>query len=239
MRVYSGDVDCLERDILRLHDGEEIPTDALLCGTGWVPSLQFFSQAQCQELGLPHLLDEVSIDEKSRWTVLEEEADSEVIATFPQLANPPVHFHNYSKHTPYRLYRQIVPLAESSGATHDRSIVFIGQLEVGNYFPAVECQSLWAIAYLDGKLSLPGKEKQEREVALFRAWCRRRYLSKGESGTNMTFELIGYTDTLLRDLSLTSHRRGWFKDLFAPFFARNFSKLGDEFSKRFGYTKAD
>lgn len=237
VRIYCGDVRGLEKDnILRLETGEEIPSDVILCGTGWVPSLQFFSENQCREFGLPHLIAQESIDQKTRWADLEAEADLKVLATFPQLASPPPHYQKPAVHTPYRLYRHIVPLDESGSAIEDRSIVFIGQIEVGNYFPSAECQSLWAIAYLDGKLILPSKEEQEKEVALFTSWCRRRYLSNGEDGNNMTFELIGYLDTLLQDLGLSSHRKGWFKDLFSPCWARDFAGLEAEFMKRYGYT---
>lgn len=230
------DVDYLEKDVLCLKSGEKLPTDALLCGTGWQLSLQFFSEEQCRELGLPHLSDQESPEEKSRWTALEAEADAKVLATFPQLANPPPHYHKPSTQTPYRLYRHIVPLSESGNAPEDRSIVFIGQIGVGNYFPSVECQSIWATAYLDGRLSLPKVEEQEKDVALFTTWCRRRYLSSGEEGNNMTFELIGYCDTLLKDLGLRSHRKGWFKDLFAPTWAKDFGGLKAEFMEKYGYT---
>jgi dimethylaniline monooxygenase (N-oxide forming) len=137
----------------------------------------------------------------------------------------------------------MVPLSESGNATatttttttQDRSIVFIGHIDVGNYFPVVECQAMWATAYLDGKLQVPAVEEQEKDVALFTTWCRRRYLSHGDEGNNMTFELVGYADTLLRDLGLCSNRKGWFKDLFYPIWARDFRSLKAEFMKKFGY----
>lgn len=105
---------------------------------------------------------------------------------------------------------------------------------MGDYFPVVQCQSMWATAYLDGKLALPSSQEQQKEVALFAAWNSRRYLSSGDEGNNMTFELVGYCDSLLQDLGLKSHRRGWFKDLFAPFVASNFAGLKDEYSKKYG-----
>lgn len=203
VQIISGDISHLEEGFICLESGERIPSDVILCGTGWVPSLQFFTETQCRELGLPH---PVGVEE-TQWKALGTEADAKVFATFPQLKSSPEHYHTPVTHTPYRLYRHIAPIWESGKGVEDRSIVFIGQVGVGNYFPSVECQALWATAYLDGRLALPGKEEQEREVALFTAWCRRRYLSKGDEGNNMTFELIGYIDTLLGDLGLTSHRK--------------------------------
>lgn len=181
---------------------------------------------------MPHLDHQNSAE--AHWVDLESKADRKVLTTFPQLASPPEVYLKPATHTPYRLYRNITPISESS-TTEDRSIVFIGQVGVGNYFPTVECQSLWATAYLDGKLVLPTKEEQEEEVALFTTWCKRRYLSSGIEGNNMTFELIGYTDTLLKDLGLNSHRKGWFKDLFSPLWARDFAGLEPEFIQKYGY----
>ncbi|ESZ96876.1 putative dimethylaniline monooxygenase [Sclerotinia borealis F-4128] len=236
VRIFVGDIDGLEDNALRLKTGEKIPSDVILCGTGWVPSLQFFPQTQCQELGLPRILDDDAKVENAHWAKVETEADLKVLATFPQLGNPPEHYHKPPSHTPYRLYRHIAPISESSKDKDDRSIVFLGQIGVANYFPSLECQALWAMAYLDGKLNLPSKEEQEKDVALFTTWYRRRYLSSGEEGNNnMTFEVFGYMDTLLNDLGLTSHRKGWFKDLFAPLWEKDLAGLNAEFSKKFGY----
>lgn len=76
------------------------------------------------------------------------------------LSQPPV-FLKPPTQTPYRLYRQIVPLSESGDVKKDHSLVFIGHVGIGNDFPVVECQSMWAAAYLDGKLELPTMVEQE------------------------------------------------------------------------------
>lgn len=228
VRIYTGDVDKLEKGMLKLKSGEKIPTDALLCGTGWVPSLQFFSPEQLKQLNLPHDRQDESMEEANHWKVLESAADQQVVTTFPFLGNPPPHYQRSTKATPYRLYKNIVPISDN-----DQSIVFIGQVCVGNYFPIVQCQAMWAAAYLDRKFVLPSKEEQEKEVSLFTTWCSRRYLSRGVEGHNMTFEAIAYSDGLLEQLSLRSHRKGWFKDLFVPFKATNFAGLKDEYIERY------
>lgn len=51
----------------------------------------------------------------------------------------------------------------------------------------------------------------------------------------MTFELIGYTDGLLKDMGLRSHRKGSFKDIFFPIWARDFRGLKAEFMDKYGY----
>ena len=93
---------------------------------------------------------------------------------------------------------------------------------------------MWATAYLDRRLTLPSLEIRREEVALFTSWCRRRYLNNGEKGNWMTFELIGYTDQLLEQLGFTSHRKGWFRDLFEPCVASDLVGLKDEYMNKYG-----
>jgi len=98
--VYCGDIDCLEKGLVRLKNGETIASDAIISGPGWVPSLQFFSEEQCRELGLPHLrLEEIS-KEYTYWAQLESEAGKKVLSTFLQLADPPPHYQRPDISTP-------------------------------------------------------------------------------------------------------------------------------------------
>jgi hypothetical protein len=196
--------------------------------------LQFFSQDFRKELGLPHLHSSESEEEQSHWKHLANAADKKVVSSFPQLAKPPPHYQKPATSTPYRLYKLIAPMSKACDVAQNRSIVFIGHIGVGNYFPAVECQAMWATAYMDGKLAVPPWEEQEQEIALFTAWNRRRYLSSGIEGNNMTFELIGYTDSLLKHLGLSSHRKGFLKDLFVPCKASDFARLKDEYIHKYG-----
>jgi dimethylaniline monooxygenase (N-oxide forming) len=83
-------------------------------------------------------------------------------------------------------------------------------------------------------LLLPSKEEQQKEVARFTTWCRRRYLMKGDKGNNMTFELIGYTDGLLSTLGLKSHQKGWFKGMFGSLVATDFAGLKNEYIEKYG-----
>ncbi|KAF7952365.1 uncharacterized protein EAE97_001862 [Botrytis byssoidea] len=233
VRIYCADIASIEEHKILLKDGNAVPADAILCGTGWVPSLQFFTEDQKKSLGLPHLPSSEHEEHQDHWKQLTSEADQKVVSRFPQLANLPPHYRRPVTHTPYRLYKHVARFPTSDSEIDGNSIVFIGQVSVGDYFPVVQCQSMWATAYLDGKLVLPPSQEQQKEVALFTAWNSRRYLSSGDEGINMTFELVGYCDSLLQDLGLISHRRGWFKDLFAPFVASNFAGLKDEYLKKY------
>lgn len=216
---------------MRLKSGEEVPTDVLLLGTGWVPSLNFFDPDTLARLDLPHDPATEPAESSEKWARLEKEADQKVVDTFPQLANPPAeYFKKPNPTTPYRLYNGMAPLVDAE----DRSIVFIGHVLVANYFRVTEVQAVWATAYLDNKLDLPGLEEREKEVALFTAWCRRRYLSNGEKGNHMVFEMMGYTDKLLEELGLRSHRRGWFWHWFGPGTMADLRGVGEEYVKKYG-----
>lgn len=62
----------------------------------------------------------------------------------------------------------------------DNSIVFLGQVGAAQSFKIAETQSIWAAAYLTGKLRLPSVDEMEMDIALTNVWRRRRYLSAGE-----------------------------------------------------------
>lgn len=75
----------------------------------------------------------------------------------------------------------------------------------------------------------------ERDVALKLAWCRKRYLSKGKLGNWLYYDLVAYTDTLLEDMGLESHRRqgGWWwwwfgGDFWKPCVAADLAGLMEE-----------
>ena len=70
-------------------------------------------------------------------------------------------------------------------------------------------------------------------MALLTVWCRCGYLNNGEGGNWMTFELVGYTNRLLEQLGLKSHRKEWFKDLFKPCKASDFRGLREEHLEKY------
>jgi dimethylaniline monooxygenase (N-oxide forming) len=161
------------------------------------------------------------------WTQLEKEADKKVVARFPQLGNPPPYYKKPVLNTPYRLYKTIAPL-------HDNTIAFIGHVLITDYFRTAQAQAIWATAYLDNRLELPSLEERQKEVALFNAWSKRRYLNNGNTGIWMVFEFTGYTDGLLGQVGLSSHRRGWISDFFGPNKARDMRGIKDEYVRKFG-----
>lgn len=50
----------------------------------------------------------------------------------------------------------------------------------------------------------------------------------------MVFEFTGYTDGLLGQVGLSSHRRGWISDFFGPNKTRDMKGIKDEYVRKFG-----
>jgi hypothetical protein len=111
-------VEYLDEGVVHLKGGDDIKSDAILCGTGWKPDIQFFDEEAKIQLGLPHDPEVESITSREKWARLDAEADKRVLVELPLLAKPPPHQHKQAQCTPYRLYRGMIPI-------HDDSIVFI------------------------------------------------------------------------------------------------------------------
>lgn len=220
--IHRDEVKLLTENAVLMEDGGKILCDAIVCGTGWVPSLQFFDNAQLLNLGLPTMPQEESNTELERWDKLFQEADKEICLKFPLLANPPKHPHQQPSTTTYRLYQGMAPVEDSS-------ILFINHLNTGNMLMCAEAQSLWAVAYFDKKLTLPAKKDIERNIATWVAFSRRRYLSNGELENAINFETITYVDALLKEMGLSAHEKGWWKQWFEPFRPSDLGKAWTEY----------
>ena len=210
--------------------------DVLVYCTGWTPLSPLYAPSMASELGLPVPIADADPATECRWKELEDLKDTEILSRFPTLAHPPAYRKSKPTHTPFRLHRAMVPLDDIS----DHSVVFLGKMVVGNNFRAAEVQALWAVAYLDENLHDPtfgpGHRKGERrarleeDIAKTVAWCRRRYLNKGELGSWFYFDMVDYTDMLLAELGLSSHKRkGWPRNIFAPCCAEDLRNLVDEY----------
>ena len=184
----------------------------VLCGTGWERGTvsELFDAKLVQRLGLPFPKDEESPESASKWEKLVLDADEMVMKRFPILANPPPHHHVYAPQTPFRLDRGIAPLT-------DDTIAFMNFVTAGNKLFCAEVQAMWAVAFLDKAIALPSLEEREKRIALWIAWNKRRYLSKGELGSFAAFDTMPYADTLLNDWAEGTKRSNWGSYYFKPY----------------------
>lgn len=231
--VYREDIECVSGRKVRLADQNRtcLPADVIIFATGWDTQSSFshFDEATSSRLGLPVLKCSQHQEDAAGWADLDYRAESRILHRFPILAHPPPHHNTPSTLSPFRLYKGMLPIS-------DHSIVFLGKIMLGNHFRAAEVQALWALAVFDGTLNLPSEEVMRTSIAETVAWCKRRYLSKGQLGNWFWFDMVPYTDLLLQQLGLRSHRkrRGWFGlgDLWAPCFAEDLRGLIVEYENR-------
>lgn len=225
--VHRDQIRSLDKNIVRLEGGGELECDAIVCGTGWNPSLQFFETEQLVELGLPTPLEDEPSDISQHWENLLRDADQVICSKFPLLANPPKHTHQKIDTTTYRLYQGMAPV-------QDDSILFMNHLGTGNKLLVAEAQALWAVAYFDKQMTLPSRHDMEKIIAEWIAFSRRRYLSNGELGNAINFESITYTDRLLEEMDLLAHKKGWLKHWFEPFRPCDLGKAWAEYLQKHG-----
>ncbi len=236
VHVYRQSIDHLSADSITLNayeasrsNSHSLPLEVLIMCTGWLPYSQLFPPPVALGFGLPTAVAELTPQETAGWVTLEERGDRNILARFPLLRHPPAHFKAEPSYTPCRLYKAMAPVAD----IENHSIIFLGKLVVGNNFRVAEIQALWAVAYLDGNIRLQ-RQGMELEIGETVAWCRRRYLCKGDLGSWFYFDTLDYTDMLLEQLGLRSHRsRGWLKNLFGPCKAADLESLVDEYVKAY------
>ena len=228
--VYRNNIVSMKQRTIVLDNGSEITADILFCGTGWESAYSFLSPEDNALLGLPHSPDDDSREESERWKKLLQIADQRVLREHPQLAHPPEYKEPRTSTTTARLYNCIAPLQNSS-------IIFLGRALLSNSFRTAEAQAIWATAFLDGSFKIPPLDQARKEVAYMNAFSKRRYPSHGAAGDCIFFELVSYTDKLMRDIGLTSHRKGWFwcSDLWEPCLASDFKDIPAEYRRKFGF----
>lgn len=227
MHIHRDELKTLEKDLVRLKSGEELPCDAIVCGTGWKPSLQFFDNEQLSDLGLPVPLEHEPPEIMRHWKTLCDAADEDIHSRFPLLAHPPDHPHHEPETTTCRLYQGMAPL-------NDKSILFMNHVNTGNKILVAEAQALWSVAHFDEHIALPSREVMERRVATWVAFSRRRYLSSGVLGNGINFESVTYADALLEEMGLAAHKKGWWRHWFEPFGPGDLGKAWGEYLGRYG-----
>jgi dimethylaniline monooxygenase (N-oxide forming) len=230
VQVYRGDVRHLEKDTVVLEDGTKVRTDVLLCATGWKQQHPYFDADDAARIGLPIKPKEKELvqEEWQHWSKLDEEADRKVLARWPYLASVP-QFRTYKvTTTPYRLYKNVIP-------PNDPSIAFLGLEYVPNSYHVAAVQAIYAIAILDGCLQLPPQAEMEKDIAFIDRWCARRYPVHGWQGNVLDYEMLSYTDHLLEEMGLSSHRprTSWWRDLTDPCLASDYAGLVDEYRKKY------
>lgn len=252
VKIHIGDIDHLSANTVHLSNGENVPTTALICSTGWkaTPNIQFLPEGIDKTLGFPWAQDPID-------SAILNKATEEILHTFPKLADQPQpnpKFQSLSATAaastphPYRLYRFMVP----TGLVKDRSIAFLGVTMTINTALLAQTQALWATAYLSDRLPLststsipcPSSLNPEElkipeqsslelewETALHTEFGKYRYPAGfGRRNPDFVFDAVPYVDMLLRDLGLNVERgrEGIWQTCFVPYGMEDYTGLVKE-----------
>ncbi|KAK5052640.1 hypothetical protein LTR84_002505 [Exophiala bonariae] len=240
IKVHIADISELGDHEIHLSNNSIIPSDVLICSTGWRhrPAIEFLPKGIEFSLGIP--TSSSNPDPQSVAKV-----DAELMERFPALRKQPTLNSRYkpmggvkpseSLAEPYRLYRFMVPPT----LYEERSIAFAGIVQSISTVYIAMAQALWVTAYFDGfKPSLlvacKSEEDQKKKIkwdtllhTQYGKWrCPGGY---GSRFPDFVYDGIPYLDLLLRDLELKNKRKSslW-KELFEPYLTTDYAGLVDE-----------
>ncbi|EMD64005.1 hypothetical protein GGP41_006464 [Bipolaris sorokiniana] len=222
VRVHIADISKLDGKTVHLTDGEQIPTDVLICATGWKKDVPFtFSNLPQGGIGLAQ-----SGQEKAE---LIEKTNREILEMFPGLKHQPVLRYKRKDDDLYRMYRFMVPPA----LVNQRNLVFAGMVSTTSTALFASTQGLWISAFFDGKLARVASTEQEiaAEVLKHTQWGRYRFpCGYGDSIPDFTFESMPYIDMLLNDVGIETHRkRNQIAEIFEPYKPWDYKGLAKEY----------
>ena len=121
----------------------------------------------------------------------------------------------------FTLYRHILP----PGAPR---LGFIGYASsIGNTVTSEVCAH-WLAAAFQGEIELPARETMHAEIEKVKAWSAEVF-PRAEDGHLIAVHFIAFTDQLLRDMGVSTHRAG---NIVAEYFGRchaeRFAGIGAE-----------
>lgn len=232
VKVHISDIANLSSKTVNLSNGSSLPADALICSTGWhhTPPFKFLPTGLEAELGLPHL-------SSSFPTTLIEEADKQILNTFPRLRDQPAPNPKAKSLStkpseeslqPYRLHRFIAPLSTLT----QHNIAFAGSLMSLSTTMIAQTQALWITAYFGNMLRAQPSPSAETtyETVLHSRFGRWRYPEGfGARFPDFAFDALPYVDLLLSDLGLNRWRKGGVKEVIEAYGPEDYRGLVGEF----------
>ncbi|KUJ18470.1 FAD/NAD(P)-binding domain-containing protein [Mollisia scopiformis] len=229
LKVHRASITSMRESNIALSNGEILNSDTVVFATGWDNKSELFDPADCLKLGIT--TDSTNEDEVTMkyWQTLGDKAEKYVVDLLPVLKNPPPHFTRPVPHTPYRLYRYILP--PSLAAQDDRSLVFLGLVTSVQTSIYAEVSALWGIGWMEGLLNVTkSKDEMDYDIAKVNAWSERRYLSRGRQRQIASVEIQDITDILMKGMGLKVYRKSNFlSETFVPIRAQDYRGIVREF----------
>ena len=261
IHVHRASISSFSSSSVSLSDGHCLPSDGVVFATAWKTNqTAIFSSSLLPDLGFPFALSKQTSEQCKHWNALDANADGQVRATFPMLADPPPEVVEYDRAhakpatlTPFRLFRHIAP--PNLAARGDRSLIVLGCL-INTAVPIYAViSSLWGVAYLENLPFAPSTaatlhniHEMEENISLVDAWVLLRSRDRAAPYLDGSAEIQGFTDLLVEDLGLRSGRKrfaagkdgnkglfgvkAWFREWFYPYFAKDYKGLVQEYRTR-------
>lgn len=234
VKVFLADVDELGEGVVRLSDGTELVTDAVVCATGWKarPPIKFSPEGMDAELGLPSNATQMFSQKDIA------AADAEVLSRFPKLREQPktpIPGGDTSADDttqPFTLYRFMAP---PKHMLEGNDIAFAGMITTISTPLCAYLQALWITAYLSNSLSrLPSSTLEAGKTALLHSrFGRWRYAcGYGARFPDFVFDAVPYLDMLMRDLGIKEKRKGgWMSEIFEAYGPEDYKGVVGEWSE--------
>ena len=199
--LHSGNL-TIVRDVVaatttggvRLGSGSCVGTDYLIMCTGWGDHFSFFDRQQKAVIGLPvyGVHDQGHHPDAIDWAPYDREADRLVDQQLPFLSKPPAlaraNLVDPADQKHWRLYRRIAPVSMADKG--DNSLIVLGQIHTIQSPLVFEMSAFWGTLYLLGHVVTPNLDTMAKEVALWNAWTRKRYLLQGKKHPYSIYDFI-------------------------------------------------
>jgi hypothetical protein len=229
----------LSSNKVNLSNGESLQADALVCCTGWKhkSSIQF----------LPAEVSELQPEESKQMVLDIKKAETEIASQLKYLKHLPRRTSNgptlksqpadvLSSSDPSNLYRFMVPWQRHY--LTNKSLAFIGVHSSIHAVVVAQAQALWISAFFDGRLKHLSPAEVDYDVVrynsilqAFYGAVRRPRECGGAAGKHpdLVFDSYPYVDCLLRDLDLSTSRKGGFwEEVFQPYGVADYKGLVEE-----------
>ena len=203
-KIIRKDIDRLEGgNKLKFKDGTFIETDAIVSCMGWdfAPSIEFLPKDIHSDLGIPS--KELSKSQQEMWDKVNTQADAEILHRFPKLRESPRLNHKPLEYSPWRLWRGVAP-----PRLKEKNLVFSGMVHNYNMSITSEILSVWAYAYMNGKLSQSSRSLSSYSVEKDRFHTALTIPMDGSS-EEKTNEAEGSEDGILYDTALFNRFGVW------------------------------
>ncbi|KAK6499822.1 hypothetical protein TWF481_010180 [Arthrobotrys musiformis] len=233
IEMIRDTITSLEGKSVTLASGAKLTTGAVVFATGFKTTIPFIAEDLAVRIGLPSTNYPEEYLEK--WRLLEDEADKRAYKANPFLKSapkPPPYLLSDPEAGKLRLYHHILP---TDPEFLDGSLAILGSFSAASTLQSAMIVSLWAAAYMFGKVELPSQDEMEKIAA----YQIRSHQIRNPGMINdlpwVGFEFLAYSVMMLKELGLNPWRKkGWYSELIHPYTCQDYGDLAKEWVEKHG-----